>query len=429
MANNIVQQDLLSKKWKYLGIIDYILPIYIICSVPLFYLGLQYDFLFKGIAILITLIYLVKFNIPKNDATKLFNIFILIVAFSFIQYLYNNRPFICYINDASNYLAAMLFFYIGITDDRPGRSLYHKMVFAIAVVFFVGLYFYITTPSWYVARNLDVINSMTSVQYDENSMMETLRYSAFFGDSYSVSHLSVFCSAIALFEIAYYQGKYRIFAIAFLIVGLISSIASMHRASILGSVIAIIIYVYFNHRTHRYKANSTVFALSVVAVITFIAFMPSFTERIGDILGMVTERVDDNMNLNNALNERKFTKEVMSSMQFFIFGHGLGSGGGSVRAYGFPGITDMQYIKMFFENGLVGAVLFIGIMVRALRRGIKHIGYYLTEIIIIIFILVAMLGSNSLSIYYFIVYPFWYAVGRISNDNYLRKLNNKEWIY
>lgn len=425
----IVHHEATPSQWKYMNIIDYIFPIYVFCSVPLFYLGIQCDFLFKGVAIFITLMYVLKYGFKNNDATKTFNIFISLVAFSFIQYLYNNRPIICYINDASNYLSAMLFFYIGITDDRPGRTFYQKMMFAIAVVFFFGLYFYVTTPPWYVSRSLDVINGMSSVQYDENSMMDTLRFSAFFGDSYAVSHLSVFCSAIALFGIAYYQGKYKIFAIACLIIGLISSIASMHRASILGSLIAMSVYIFFNYRTHRYNANKIVFLLSIMAALSFVVFMPDSSERVGDIVGMVTERVDGNMNLNNALNERKFTKDVMSSMQFFIFGHGLGSGGGSVRAYGFPGITDMQYVKMFFENGTVGAILFIGIVVRALRRGIRNIKYYLTEIIIILFILVAMLGSNSLSIYYFIVYPFWYAVGRVNNDNYLRKLKEKEWIF
>lgn len=420
---------MLQGQWKYLCLIDYLLPAYIVLSMPLLYLGLSYEFLFKGFSILVTLLFFIKYGIPHNSASKYFTAFLVVVTFSFIQYIYNGRPFICYIRDASNYIAAMVFFYIGVVDDRPGRPFYKKLAFSIAVVFAIGLFFFVTTPSWYISRNLDIINSQTDVQYSENSMMDQFRYCAFFGDSYSVSHLSVFCVAIALFSVAYDNGRAKFGAIVCLLIGLASSIASMHRASILGSVIAIMTYAYFNHKIHRYKDNALIALFSIIAVLAFLMIMPSFTERLGDILGMVTERVEGNMDVNKAVGERKFTKEVLSSMQFFMFGHGLGAGGGSVRAYGFPGITDMQYIKMFFENGIIGAILFIGIIVRALRRGLKYIRYYMTEVAIILFILVAMLGSNSLSIYYFIVYPFWYAVGRISNDSYLQRLKNKEWKY
>lgn len=414
---------------KLLCLIDYLLPAYIVLSMPLLYLGLSYEYLFKGFSILVTLFFFIKYGIPHNSASKYFTAFLVVVTFSFIQYIYNGRPIICYIRDASNYIAAMLFFYIGVIDDRPGRPFYKKLAFSIAFVFAIGLFFFVTTPSWYISRNLDIINTQADVQYSENSMMDQFRYCAFFGDSYSVSHLSVFCVAIALFSVAYDKGRTKLLAIVCLLIGLASSIASMHRASILGSALALMTYAYFNHKTHRYKENALIALFSIIVVFVFLMIMPSFTERLGDIWGMVTERVEGNMDVNKAVGERKFTKEVLSSMQFFMFGHGLGSCGGSVRSYGFPGITDMQYIKMFFENGIIGAILFIGIIVRALRRGIKYIRYYMTEVAIILFILVAMLGSNSLSIYYFIVYPFWYAVGRISNDSYLQRLKNKEWIY
>ena len=424
-----IQSKKVQGRQKWLIFIDWLLPFYIVCTVPLFYLGLRYEFLFKAGTILVTLFYILRFGIGKSKAAKTFTVFCLLVALSFIQYTYNERPFICYINDASNYLAAMLYFYVGITDDRPGRTFYNKMMFSIAIVFILGLFCYVTTPPWYIDRNVEIMSQETGVEYGENSMLEALRFGAFFGDSYSVSHLSVFCSAVALFAIAYTQGRDRIIAIVCLIVGLVSSITSMHRASILGSVIAIVMYVYFNLKTDRHKANTIVILLSIFVVLALFMFLPSTTERVGDIAGMVTERVDDNMDLNKALQERKFTKELMSGMKFFVFGHGLGSGGGSVRAFGFPGITDMQYIKMFYENGFVGAVLFILIILRTIMRGVKYIRYYLTEIIIVLFILAAMMGSNSLSIYYFIVFPFWYAVGRINNSNYLQKVKrNEEWI-
>ncbi len=413
---------------KYLNFIDFLLPVYIILSMPLFYLGLHYEFLFKGFAILVTLFFLFRVGIPKDSNTQIFTIFLLLVTFSFIQYLYNNRPIACYITDASNYIAAMMFYYVGVSDDRPNRSFYKWLMYSTITVFSIGLICYILTPSWYVARSLEIVNASSELQYGEESMLEQLRFGAFWGDSYSVSHLSVFCIAIALFDMAYEEDRKKIIAIICLVIGLASSVASMHRASILGSILALSLFAFFNYKTHRHKTNIYFFLICVLSITVLLLFTNSLNERFESILGMLTERVDDNMSLNKALNERKFTKEVMSSMQFFIFGHGLGSGGGSVRAYGFPGINDMQYIKMFFENGVVGAILFISIITRTLYRGFKYIRYYLTELAIIMFILVAMLGSNSLSIYYFIVIPFWYAVGRVNNLKYFKNINNKKWI-
>lgn len=417
-----------NKRWKYLGLIDYLLPAYVILSLPLFYLGVNYAFLFKGITVLAVVFYLLRCGVPKTKTTNLFTVFFLVVAFSIIQYLYNERPIACYFIDASNYLLAMLFFFVGASDDRPGRPFYNKMAFVIAVVFFVGLLCYVMTPSWYVSRNLELLNARSFYDYSEDSMLEHMRFGAFFGDSYYVSHLSVFCSAISIFGIAYTEGRNKLFFFVCLFIGIVSSIACMHRASIIGSFIAIILFMYFNHKTSRYKDNFTIVFVSILVIVAFIYFTPSIRDRLEDIIGMITNRVDDNMNLNKALDERKNTKELLSSMNFFVFGHGLGAGGVQVREYGFPGIADMQYVKMFFENGIVGALLFLGLFTRIMIRGIKYIKFYLTEVIIILFIFVAMLGSNSLSIYYVMVVPFWYAAGRVCNDDYLKRLKHKEWM-
>lgn len=418
-----------SVRWKYLNFIDYILPTYIVLSIPMLYLDINYDIAFKSLGVFASLLYIVRFRIPQSQVVRLFSAFILIVAFSFIQYIYNGRPFVCYFTEASNYITAMLFFYIGVSDDRPDRTFYKKMMYAIAIVFAIGLVFYIIMPSWYLSRNLDAINAESQAEYNESNVLERMRYGAFFAQSYMVSHLSIFCAAIAIFELAYNKGKLKWYALVCLLVGLASSIASLHRASMLGGFLVLIIFFYFNHKTHRYKTNVFIIVCFSLALTLTILIANSFGERFDLLSEMLIERVDGNMSLGKALDERKFTHELLASMQFYLFGHGLGSGGVGVRAYGFIGIADMQYVKMFFENGLVGAFLFVTIILKAIIRGVRFIRYYITEVAIIAFILMAMLGSNSLSIYFLIVYPFWYAVGRIFNESYYNTLKNNRIIY
>lgn len=420
------------KRWKYLNFVDYILPFYILCTIPMFYMGWHIDFVFKGFTILITLLFFLKFGPGHTKGSNLFMLFIFLVLFSFIQYLYNDVPIECYFSDAPNYVAAMLFFFIGVRDDRPGRSFYNKFLFAATIVFVLGLICYVLTPSWYLSRYVEIANSNANISYNdfnEETILTYLRFSAFFGESYSISHYSVYAAAISVFYVGYNSGRKRIISIVLLVIAVVSSIACMHRASIVGSVICIMMFMLFNHKTYQRSTNILIFVLGVLAIIAVLLFVPSMNDRMTGITDMLTSRVDDNMNLGKALDERKNTQELMGSMRFFMFGHGVGSGSPYARQYGFPGIADMQYVKMFFENGMVGAILFLLIIANALIIGFRNMKYYLTEVSIILFVLVAMLGSNSLSIYYFIVFPFWYAVGRIYNNNYLNSLKNKEWIY
>ena len=414
-------------RYRYLCFIDWLLPIYLLLTMPLFYLGIDFGFVFKGLAIIYIMFYLIRFGFPNNKLAKLFTAFFLLVLFSFIQYIYNERPFSCFLGEASNYLLAMSFFYVGVTDDRAGRSFYKKLAYATAITFLIGLICYVLTPSWYVARVLDVINSTSVVEYNEYNVLDRMRFSAFWGDSYPVSHFSVFCIAIAIFDVIYDKGRDKSIALICLLVGLIASIASMHRASIAGSLIALGLYFYCNHRLHKTKNNIRLVLLMTTIVAVILIVSQDLGERIESIFGMITERVDDNMSLSKAYAERKNTNELISSMKFFVLGHGLGSGGILVRPYGFPGISDMQYIKMFFENGIVGAFLFIVLMLNILKIGIKYIRFYVTDLAIVMFILFAMIGSNSLSIYFLYVVPFWYAAGRICNNKYLQQLKTEGW--
>lgn len=427
-GNNITILSNGPKRWKYLNFIDYLLPVYLLLTIPLFYLGIDFGFIFKGAAIVFILFYLLRFGLPQQKSSKIFIVFFFFVLFSFIQYAYNDRPFSCYIGDATNYLLSMSFFFIGVTDDRPGRTFYRKLVYAISITFSIGLVCYILTPSWYVSRVADVISQSSIVAYDETTVLDRMRFSAFWGDSYPVSHFSIVCIAISLFDIVYFKGREKIIAFLCFIVGLISSITSMHRAAIAGSIIALVLFFYYNRRLHKSKNNIWLLAIIAIIILVLLVLGLDMGDRIEAIVEMITNRVDDNMSISKAYAERKNTKELLSSMTFYIFGHGLGSGGVQVRAFGYPGVSDMQYIKMFYENGIVGAFLFVFMIFSILRRGLKNIRYFLTDIAIILFFLFAMIGSNSLSLYFLYVVPFWYAAGRICNDNYIARLKTSQWI-
>ena len=57
-------------------------------------------------------------------------------------------------------------------------------------------------------------------------------------------------------------------------------------------------------------------------------------------------------------------------------------------------------------------------MITSIIRGVKYLKYYIVELSVVSFVGLAMTGSNSLSLAYLYILPFWYMMGRIWNVDY-----------
>ena len=137
---------------------------------------------------------------------------------------------------------------------------------------------------------------------------------------------------------------------------------------------------------------------------------------------MLTLRTED-MTFSSAYNERQgLSNKLMAQWSYPIFGHGIGSGGPTSRFLGYGGVTDAAYTKLLFENGIMGIILFVILILSSIFRGLKNFKYYIVELSIICFVAIAMTGSNTLSLAYLYILPFWYMLGKIWNKPYLKYL-------
>lgn len=405
---------------KIYDVLDWILPGYFIATFFVAYLKIPFVInIFKSTSIILSLILL--FNGKLHNANKTYFLFVFILIISILSYFYNGRPLECVNTDLFNLIPATLFFLVGLNDTRNNRYFYEYLMYAGSAVLFVGLVCYITTPAWYTAFILDAKNSSvgTQVEYTESSIYNVLRFYSFFKDSYPVSLFSIYILSISLFS--YFRIDRRIkYSNYCCIISFISAIACMHRVSMVYAVIMLMFYVFYEFRKFNIKTFFQLCIVSLLSIFVINLLNLEIIDRFSNLGDMLSDRSSD-LSFSSAYNERQgLSKKLMLQWYNPIFGLGLGSGGPTSRFLGFGGVTDAGYTKMLFENGIVGFVLFLGLTISSIIKSLEYYKYYIEEFFVLIFILIAMTGSNTLYMPYEYIIPFWYMMGRVWNKNYFK---------
>ena len=407
--------------------LNYILPCIFIISIVECYLGLwRLATLFKLVSIFFSVILLIRGYYKKNNTV--FISFFILSLLSVFSYLYNGRPLECAYNDLFNTIPAMLFFLIALNEKDCNRHFYDYYMYASSAIYLLGIFCYILTPGWYVnslaeARNASLLSRGFDVAYDGDTVLDSLRFSAFFINSYPISLFSIYTLSLSLFSFFNRngRGKYSLFCV---IISLVTAILSMHRVSIACAVLIIVFFLANEIVKGRGIIVLRIVLVSILVLLASTLFLDGFQVRLLSLFEMLSERTAD-MSVASAYNERQgLTTELFSQWKYILFGHGIGSGGPQSRFLGYVGVSDAGYAKLLFENGIVGFSLFCILIVSTCLRGLKFFQYYIAELSIIVFVCIAMLGSNSLSLAYLYIIPFWYSLGKIWNKEYLRYVIN-----
>ena len=176
------------------NIINYILPCVFIISIVECYWGLwRLATVFKLIAIVLSFVLCARGDYKRKN-TIFTALFVLSIA-SLFSYLYNDRPFECAHNDLFNTVPAMLFFLIALNEKDCNRHFYDYYMYVSSAIYLLGIFCYILTPGWYVnslaeARSASLLNRGVEVGFDGDTVLDSLRFSAFFIFSHVWSHHS-----------------------------------------------------------------------------------------------------------------------------------------------------------------------------------------------------------------------------------------------
>lgn len=417
----------LSKSFK---LIDYIYPIYFLLAFFELYLGRlglgTYAKFFAFIILLFSGIKIYK-NCPNYlGMKKVFTFFVIYNLFSVIWYIINGISFSCYMNEIFNSIPAMFFFFVGMSEKRTDEKFLKLFLYACTICMLIGFYLYISTPSWFLSVKAEIASNSWHAQYhySEDYIAETSRFSSYLLDTYEADIYAIFAFAIAMSFLlnkkTYYNQK---LSFLFIFVNFAAAILTQQRVAIAAVVCFFLFFIFWGYNNKNKKEISQMlFIVLLLFVLIILYLLKHFGDRMDLITQLLSGRMEE-MSISTAMTERNYQLKLLTNhWKNPIFGHGIGAGGASARALGNPGVTDCSYIEMLYEIGILGFIYYFYLIINTIMRGLKYFRYYITELCVIAFVMVACLGSNTLTIGFLAILPFWYCLGRIWNP-YLLKYN------
>ena len=357
-----------------------------------------------------------KYNNIIKGINGLMLFFIIYILLSGLVYFFNNRPIDCYLDSLDTFVNPMLLFFSGIQCKRKHDLI---SIFSIALVFvlIISLIAYITLSSWYV----DYITSLRTVRLDADvdiSYMEShLRFSATMASSYFVMYMCLPVLAFHLNKILI-DNNGGVLNYVICVVCIISLFLCQQRTAILFAFLSVPFFLFFLDKRGRYAILT---AVILIAIIYFFGEM-ALTGHFSNISEMVSERIEK-MSFSEAYGERRdLVNRVFPVWSNTILGDGVGVYSHTAHYAGYISVNDNAYIKLLVENGVVGLLLYSVIIISTLIKAFKNSRLYCSEILIILFFSVAMIGSDSLSMVSFYSIFFWFSIGSVWNKSVERKV-------
>lgn len=340
-----------------------------------------------------------------------------------------------YMNEEfKRFMAPVLFCYVGMYISN--NKFYKTFVYSIFFSVVVGFLLLIVRPAWYINFLVDCFNNSWFSRSAENAssiISAAFRFQSFYSDSYAISYFVSFSLCIVMCDIYRVNRiiKKRKILYSMFISFVIAVILSGFRVAIVYMILLFIWMLFYGIVTRN--SNAKLFIRTFFIIFLFFSIVLIFFSN-NSYVSMMKESLLDrfaDFSYETAMEGSRNTQQeiVLDSWNNIIFGDGSGSKGAQARIDGLPAITDGGYIKMLVENGIVGVCLFALLMFKTIQRGLKNLRYFMMELMIISYVLISMLGANSLAMHWCFILPFWYSVGCIWNEKLLEdRILNKEYI-
>lgn len=333
------------------------------------------------------------------------------------------------------FVAPTLFVFVGMFSRN--ERMYKVLVYSIFFSVIAGFFLMIIRPAWYVGFLINCYSNAwysTSTENAVSIMLTAFRFQSFFQEPYAISYFVTFSLCIVMCDVI---NRTRIVKDVRILYAMIASfviaiILSGFRVALAYMAIlflGIMLYNMLHRKTYKSNFTGAIVAIIVVLLTAYVFISGSSTFEV--VSQNLTERLSY-FSYDEAMEGSRTTQRerALDSWNNVVFGEGTGSRGAQARIDGLPAITDGGYIKMLVENGIVGVAMFSFIMLITLRKGIKNMKYFPTELLIIGYGLVSMIGANSLSMSWCYSLPFWFAVGRIWNYHMLQlRIKKFEQVY
>lgn len=369
------------------------------------------------------IVYIIKSLGEKNRSLgkRVFLIWFFYNILSVLGYLWNGKPVDCYFSIIRPLIFPMLFFFAGNDYKEKGNRFYDFYLISCIICFVIGIVLFMTMPPFY----LDYLKSLLADSwYEQNTsdsyIMEFGRMSSFFKDSYAISYLSVPALALSLgFMMKKTVFNQRLLYL-FAFICFLSAMLCQQRAAMVCAMLVFVFFLFYNKKISKTK----IIVVSILFIVVGSIYIVN-DERYEAINTMLTSRFED-MSSKESLNSGR-TDQYTSAIEGcnnLVLGDGIGSGSSVVRKYGFKGVSDGEYVRILVESGIIGLSLFLFLVMITLKRCFRYLKKNVIELCIVCFFLLAMTGSNSLSIHFLYSCIFWYAIGNVWRKQTQIELSN-----
>jgi len=335
---------------------------------------------------------------------ELFFLYVLYNILSVSGYLYNGIPISAYVKDFSNQFLPMIFFCIPSSKSFAKEKYYNLLLSSITFCIIVGLYFYISKPTYY----FDFL-ARTYMTYVKEYYLLHPRFNSFVGSTL----MGTFCLTamiISLNRILFDQSNLIKYTILY-VISFVAAFITMQRSAMVIAIFILFISSLFS--LYSSKKSRNYLYLTYILFGAMLAFGISRLDA--SILSTINRRLDAiDSDLITSRSDQWF--DTIRNSPNIIFGSGLGSVGHKAIGFAKYVITDGSLFKIIAEFGIVGFLLFALIVFICIEKALKHTFFYFREISIIFIFLLQSIGSNTLS-FQLLLPIFWLSLGIITFDN------------
>lgn len=347
----------------------------------------------------------------NNQFVSILGLYAFYVLFSVVAYAGNGTPIQCFFQTIPHYFLPICFAFIGYS--LPDERNYYKFyLYACAICFIIGFYLMAAFPPYYV----DYLKTVQEHgDYNREDLMEMTRFCSFLGSSYNISYLSVPALTLALAASSKRDsGIKRWVCYIIAIVSFIAAIICQQRIAIFFAISVVLLFACYSY----VRGNRSQIVLYIVITAFIFYIVGDFIVNL-EVFDSLKENVTgrfEKMNFSTAMSTRsgQYSSFDRATWWSYIIGLGMGSCGHLVIPYNLQAVYDGEFVKTFYEFGLVGTILLSMLIFITLVRGVKLFKYVYPEFLIMLFFLGACIGASALT-YFIFNSMFWFSMGMIWN--------------
>lgn len=360
----------------------------------------------------------------KSDFISLLNVcvfaYLVYNFFSFIWILKTGYPVSVYVEEFSNSILPMVFYFVASVicandadEKKSTDKVYRYFMYAFLIFSLICIVFYLWAPQFYC----DYLVNIGQISKADSATVR-VRMEGFTGST-SISYLAVAAMVVSAkymyeaFEESGLNKKFVTYSGLFIYFLIVVFLAN-GRA---GMVAAILVIVYINFLvflTFKIADKKYLFIeMGVIAVLIIALCIVT-----PGIAGKIWARL---VSLPGAIGQRSeqwiaAINNMPAAWYGQWFGNGLGANGH--KAIGIEGahiVADGGLVKLYCEEGAIGFALYLYIMLLIFRFALKNLKKYFAEVAIIGTALLMSIGSNIIA-FQLCVPVIWFAAGVIGRD-------------